>query len=160
MTGHEDGDELVPTFKAVPISQKTSWKSLFNFSSRHHGVILVFALSLSIAAGVAAPALAIFFGKIFDSFSLYGARTIDGDEFMRKVTRNCIALCILGGTLWTLKGGFFGLWMIFGELQANAARDRLFESLLEKDVEWYEMRPSGIGALLPRLQTYACLSFH
>lgn len=141
------------TEESTSAPSNASWKFLFNFSSRQHRLVLVLALLLSVAAGITAPALAIFFGKIFDSFSVYGAGKIDGDQFTRKVTTNAIALCVLGGTIWILKGGYFGLWMIFGELQANNARDRLFESLLEKDVEWYEMRTNGIGALLPRLQT-------
>lgn len=132
---------------------KTKWKSLFNFSSRQHAPILIVALSLSAAAGITGPALAIFFGKIFDSFSAYGSGAADGAMLTRKVSNNAMALCVLGGTVWVLKGGYFGLWMVFGELQAKNARDRLFQNLLEKDLEWYEMRTSGIGALLPRLQT-------
>jgi ATP-binding cassette, subfamily B (MDR/TAP), member 1 len=139
---------------------KTQWKSLFNFFSRQQAPLLTIALFLSTAAGVTGPALAIFFGKIFDAFSAYGAGAADGDMLMHKVSTDSIALCVLGGTVWFLKGGCFALWMVFGELQAKNARDVLFQSLLEKDLEWYEMREGGIGALLPRLQTYVepCLS--
>lgn len=151
----EDGGEELPTPKqGAAGSAKSKWRSLFNFSSRQYAPILIIALFLSTAAGIAGPALAIFFGRIFDSFSAYGASADDGNKFMSKVSRDAIALCILGGTVWVLKGGYFGLWMVFGELQAKNARDQLFQNLLGKDIEWYEMRTRGIGALLPRLQTY------
>ena len=149
------GDEERLTSSPTTIGMaKSKWKSLFNFSSRQHAPILVIALLLSTAAGITGPALAVFFGRIFDSFSAYGSGATDGAMLTRKVSNDAIALCILGGTVWLLKGGYFGLWIGFGELQAKNARDRLFQNLLEKDLEWYEMCTSGIGALLPRLQTY------
>lgn len=151
-----DGEgELLTANPATPGTAKSEWKSLFNFSSRQHLPILIVALVLSTAAGITGPALAYFFGKIFDAFSAYGSGAADGDTLMHKVSRDAIALCVLGGTAWLVKGGYFALWMVFGELQAKNARDLLFQNLLEKDFEWYEMRTSGIGALLPRLQTYA-----
>jgi ATP-binding cassette, subfamily B (MDR/TAP), member 1 len=151
-----DGDEEPLTTKpASPKIAKSEWKSLFNFFSRQHLPVLIVALVLSTGAGVSGPVLAYFFGKIFDSFSNYGSGAANGDTLMRKVSRDAIALSVLGGTIWLAKGGYFALWMVFGELQAKNARDLLFQNLLEKDFEWYEMRTSGIGALLPRLQTWA-----
>jgi ATP-binding cassette, subfamily B (MDR/TAP), member 1 len=149
-------EELLTSSPTSTGTAKSKWKSLFDFSARQHVPILIVALFLSAAAGITGPALAIFFGKIFDSFSAYGSGAADGAMLTRKVSNNAIALCVLGGTVWLLKGGYFGLWMVFGELQAKNARDQLFQNLLGKDLEWYEMRTSGIGALLPRLQTYAC----
>jgi ATP-binding cassette, subfamily B (MDR/TAP), member 1 len=147
-------EELLGSYPETQREPKTKWKSLFSFSSRQHIPILIVALLLSAAAGITGPALAIFFGKIFDAFSAYGSGAADGHVLMHKVSIDAIALCGLGGSVWLLKGGYFGLWMVFGELQAKNARDLLFQNLLEKDLEWYEMRTSGIGALLPRLQTY------
>jgi ATP-binding cassette, subfamily B (MDR/TAP), member 1 len=135
--------------------QKATWKSLFNFSSRRHASILILALFFSIAAGITGPALAIFFGRIFDAFAYYGSGVVDGNLLMHKVSTDAIALCILGGTICLLKGGYFALWMCFGELQAKNVRDQLFQDLLLKHLEWYDLRESGIGTLLPRLQTYA-----
>lgn len=136
---------------------RTRWRSLLNFSSRQHTPVLLAALLLSAAAGITGPALAIFLGKIFGAFSAYGSGATDGPSFTDKVSHYSIALCVIGVAVWFLKGGYFGLWMVFGELQAKEARDQLFQNLLEKDLEWYELRTYGIGALLPRLQTYATL---
>ena len=156
MGNDDDGEEEILTaHPATPVTVKSEWRSLFYFSSRQHLPLLIVALFLSTAAGIAGPALAIFFGKIFDAFSAYGSGAADGHTLTHKVSTDAIALCVLGGTVWLVKGGYFALWMVFGELQAKTARDLLFQNLLEKDFAWYEMRTSGIGALLPRLQTYA-----
>ena len=128
------------------------WSSLFKFTTSKHAIVLGPALCLSVSARVVVPSMAIFFGKIFGSFSNFGAGIIDGDELMHIVSIDAIALVGLGGATWLLKGGFFALWLVFGELQAKAVRDHLFQSLLEKDLEWFEKRESGVGSLLSRLQ--------
>lgn len=143
-----------PTLKASRKVSRTRWRALFSFSSHQHRLILVIGLLLSAAAGITGPALAIFFGKIFNNFTEFGAGLIDGATLTERVAGGAVALCIIGGAVWLLKGGYFGVWMVFGELQAKVARDQLFQNLLEKDLEWYELRANGIGALLPRLQTY------
>jgi hypothetical protein len=43
-------------------------------------------------------------------------------------------------------------WMTFGESQAKSARDRMFEGMLDKEMEWYDSQQVGIGALLIRVQ--------
>lgn len=98
---------------------KATWRSLFSFSSRRHASILIVALCFSTAAGITGPALAIFFGRIFNAFADYGSGGVDGNSLMHKVSTDAIALCVLGGTVWLLKGGYFALWMVFGELQAK-----------------------------------------
>lgn len=152
--GIDEDEEPLTTKPTSPEIAKSEWRSLFNFFSRQHLPVLIVALVLSAAAGITGPVQAYFFGKLFDSFSNYGSGAASGDTLMRKVSRDAVSLSVLGGTIWLAKGGYFALWMVFGELQAKNARDLLFQNLLEKDFEWYEMRTSGIGALLPRLQTW------
>jgi hypothetical protein len=130
------------------------WRSLFNFTSRTHVLPLAIAVLLAIASGIVIPGLAYFLGKIFNSFASFGANKLTGKDLVHKVTHDCIALAGLGSASWLLNGGYFMFWLFFGELQARNVRDKVFNGLLDKDIEWFEMRKSGIGALLPRLQTY------
>ncbi len=104
-------------------------------------------------SGILLPALAIFFGKFFDALSSYGAGAINDDELKQKVLTNVYALIALGGATWLMQGGYFTAWLVFGELQAKDVRDTLFQTLLAKDLEWFEMRSTGVGSLLSRLQT-------
>lgn len=132
---------------------KSKWLSLFNFTIRKHLVPLLSALFLTIGAGILLPVTAIFLGNLFDAFSNFGAEKTTGDQLQERVVNNCIILVALGAATWVLNGGYFTLWVAFGELQAKCVRELLFEDMLRKDLEWFEMRKDGMGAFLPRLQT-------
>ena len=132
---------------------RAGWRALFNFTSRAHAVPLVLGLLLSVASGIIIPALAIFLGKIFDSFTDFGGAGLSGSKLIKKVSVDGIALVGLGSASWLLNGGYFMFWLVFGELQAKNVRDKLFDGMLEKDMEWYDMRKAGVGAIIPRLQT-------
>jgi ATP-binding cassette subfamily B (MDR/TAP) protein 1 len=136
----------------------TSWRALFNFTNRAHLIALLPALILSAVSGVLPAALAIFLGKYFDALANFGAGMINEHELVQKVQINTYGLIAIGGATWLMKGGFFTLWLIFGEMQAKSVRDILFQCLLQKDLEWFEMRSTGVGSLLSRSQTYALRS--
>lgn len=129
------------------------WRSLFNFTSRLHLIPLCVALILSLASGVIIPVFAIILGRIFGLFTNYGAAKISGPELIRNVSSYGKVLVGLGATGGLLNAGFLMFWLVFGELQAKDVRDKLFDGMLEKDMEWYDMRKSGIDTLISRLQT-------
>ena len=135
--------------------QSARWRSLFSFTAHTHAIPLMIAVLLTIASGIVIPGLAYFLGKIFDSFTAFGANKLASNGLRQKVFHDCVALAGLGSASWLLNGGYFMFWLFFGELQARNVRDKLFNGMLDKDLEWFEMQQSGIGALLPRLQTYA-----
>ena len=134
-------------------ARRAGWRSLFNFTRKKHAITLALALILSVTSGVIIPALAIFLGSVFDSFTNFGAGKLSGSALLRKVSLDALALVGLGSASWLLNGGYFMLWLAFGELQAKSVREKLFDGMLEKDMEWYDMRKNGIGALVPRFQT-------
>ena len=53
---------------------------------------------------------------------------------------------------WLASSTFYALFLVFGELQARSARERMFEALLQKDIAWYDTRKGGVAALLPTIQ--------
>jgi ATP-binding cassette subfamily B (MDR/TAP) protein 1 len=133
----------------------TSWRALFSFTDRTYLFILTPALFLSAFSGILLPVVAIFRGKYFDALANYCAGTINDHDLVQKVLLNTYGLIAVGAATWLLKGGYFTVWLVFGEMQAKTVRDKLFQSLLLKDLEWFEIRSSGVGSLLSRLQTYA-----
>lgn len=138
----------------VPGGNKNAhWGSLFNFTTRAHILPLVIAILLSIASGIIIPALAIFIGTLFNLFTEYGAGKLDGPALVHRISRYDIYMLTLGGASMYVNAGYFGFWIYFGELQAKNVRDRLFDGLLEKDMEWFDMRTAGVNTLLSRLQT-------
>lgn len=130
-----------------------TWRALFNFTSKAHILPLILALTLSVASGIVVPALAIFLGDIFDFFTQYGGDEISGPDLVHKVSRYGIYLVGLGCASGVLNAFYFMLWLVFGELQAKTAREKLFNGMLEKEMEWYDMRKAGIDTLITRLQT-------
>lgn len=133
--------------------RKPTWRALFGFTRRDHIFVLLIALIFSLASGIAIPALAIFLGKLFNLITNFGAGHLNGHKLVAKTSTYGLYLVALGCTSAALNAGYFGCWILFGELQAKAVRDRLFDGLLEKDMEWFDMRKAGANAMVQRLQT-------
>ena len=129
------------------------WRSLFAFMNRAHHVPLLIALALSVMSGILIPTLAYILGKIFDSFTDYGSGKISSTTFTSTVSTNALYLVILGSMSWFLNSNYFMFWLFFGELQAKSARDKIYEGMLHKQMEWYDTRKAGINAMIPRFQT-------
>jgi ABC-type multidrug transport system fused ATPase/permease subunit len=134
-----------------------SFSSIFAFTDKKHLTVLIPALLLTTIAGAIKPAIAIFLGLIFDELANFGSGSITGDELLKGVSTWCIALTGLGVATMLVNGGFFYLWLVFGEMQARSVRDKSFLSMMEKDMEWYDLRAEGIGSLLVRIQTWVTL---
>ena len=136
-------------------NKKTQWRALFRFTKRRHLIALVPAVCLSVIVGLVDPAMTILLGKFFNGFAQYSSGDISGDEMMRRIMPAIYGFLLLGASMMILQGGAFACWTIFGEMQAKQVREELFQGLLDKDLEWFEMREQGVGNLLTRLQTYS-----
>ena len=132
---------------------RAGWRSLFIFTTKRHHVTLFFAAAFSVLSGIVMPAVAIVLGIIFDDFTKFGAHQLSRHELVSRITTGCVALAGIASLRWFLNSAFYLLWMVFGELQAKTVRDKLFEGLLNRDIEWYDKRKGGVGALIPRCQT-------
>lgn len=130
------------------------WMALFQFTERRHILALTAAISLAVLSGLVVPLMAVIMGKIFGSFASFGAEKITPEGLVAQVTSQIILLAVLGVGSWVVSGAFFAGWLFFGELQAKVAREKLFDGLVDKDMEWFDMRKSGVAALMSRVQTY------
>jgi ATP-binding cassette, subfamily B (MDR/TAP), member 1 len=111
-----------------PRKTTTSWRALFIFTDRAHLFMLTLDLVLSALSGILLPSVAIFMGKYFDALAKHGAGTISDHELEQKVLLSTYGLLVVGAATWVLKGGYFTLWLVFGEIQAKNARDKLFKA--------------------------------
>lgn len=145
--------ELQPWGTTDNVEVKSSWRSLFVFTTRQHAVPFALALVSTLASALFKPISAIFFGKIFSIFTKFGAGTATAQDTLQEVTKWCIALVGLGGSAWVAEGAYLYSWMAFGEAQARSVRQKMFEGMLDKEMEWYDLRQEGIGSLLIRIQT-------
>ncbi|KAK5460883.1 ATP-dependent permease [Exophiala xenobiotica] len=128
-------------------------RSIFAFTKASHLPVFIPGLLLSAAAGLLQPAMAIFFGKFFNAFSSYASGDIDESTFVDRTSGSIYALLGIGASTLLLKGGVFIFWLNFGELQAQCIRKVLFESLLSRDIEWFDAQTTGMAALLARMHT-------
>lgn len=131
-----------------------NWMSPFFFTRRGHLLVLLPAVFLSSAAGLLQPAMALYFGKFFDVFSEYATDEIDATTFITRALSFIYTLLAIGVATFLCKGSLFSFWLVFGEMQARSIRELLFESLLDRELEWYESRTTGVGTLLARIHTY------
>jgi ATP-binding cassette, subfamily B (MDR/TAP), member 1 len=141
-------------------AHRASVSSIFAFTSEKHLAVLIPALLLMTIAGAIKPAITIFLGRILDELARFGAGSTKGDELLKNVSIWCIALTGLGIATMLVNGGFFSLWLVFGEMQARSVRDKAFLSMLEKEMEWYDLRADDIGSLLVRIQTCVTLELN
>ena len=131
---------------------KAPWRALFFFTTKANIPLLVFAIAISIISGALDPAKSYLMGKAFGGFTSYASGTLHADEFIHLEKKYVYYLLIVSGGAWIATFLELTCWLAFGELQAKSARDRLFHGLLRKEIEWYDLRKNGIGALLPRIQ--------
>ena len=99
------------------------------------------------------PALALFLGKIFDYFTRFGAGQINGHDLKQDVSSYARYLVGLGCASGLLNACFYLLWMKFGELQAMGAREKLFNGMIEKEMEWYDRLTTVFSTHSSRLQS-------
>ena len=132
---------------------KATWMSLFSFTKRRHWPILTLSLFLSVASGLIIPIMSVLLGQTFGAFALLGSGAMTIEDFMKKITTGVIQMSALGFAGWISHGGFFAVWLYFGELQAKTVREMLFEGLIFKELAWYENRKNGLSALLSKCQT-------
>lgn len=132
---------------------KSSFKSLFTFTTKKHTLNLALSIIFAILSGVLKPISAIFYGKVFSALTDYGLGISTSQETLHDVSKWVIAITILGVVVWLFEGLFLCSWMVFGELQARSVREKMFAGMLEKELEWFDLRKEGIASLLIRIET-------
>ncbi|KAF2751990.1 P-loop containing nucleoside triphosphate hydrolase protein [Sporormia fimetaria CBS 119925] len=133
--------------------RQVGWKLLFSFTTRRHIPLLFGALLVATIAAATQPANAVLFGLLFRKFADYGAGNISGAELLHKTSEYCIYLTAVCAVCLVASSLNCTLFMSFGELQVRSARERVFNALLGKNIEWYDTRENGIAAYLPSLQS-------
>ncbi|KAJ5090795.1 hypothetical protein N7532_009479 [Penicillium argentinense] len=130
----------------------SSWKSLFNFTARSHLPSLIIGSIFALLAGCVTPVLAVFFGDVFDAFTVFGAGQIEVDELHRKIGKGCLGMVGLGTAGWFLNGAYYAAFIAFAELQVSTIRENVFIELLSRDLAWFEAQTEGSGALFSGIQ--------
>lgn len=105
-----------------------------------------------VAAGLK-TLLAVLLGKTFDVITNYAIGVASDEETKQGVAKWCFVLFGVGGANWIANMAFLALWIAFGELQAHSARRDVFDTLLWKEMSWFDCQEQGVSSLLVRIQT-------
>lgn len=129
-----------------------SWKHLFVFTKREHARFIVSAIVATLIVGAGKTVYAIILGSIFNVVANFGAGAIKGQETLTDVSFWCMIFVVLGLVFWLANAVFIGLWIMFGELNANIARNTLFMALLKKEMVWFDTLEEGTTSSMAKIQ--------
>ncbi|KAH6609033.1 hypothetical protein Trco_002379 [Trichoderma cornu-damae] len=132
---------------------RSSFKHLFCFTRWTHAGPLVAAFAAAAAFAAVKSVYSVILGKIFDVVSDFGAGHRSSTETLHRISHWGLILLGLGIANWLVSAAFLSLWIVFGELQANSARQDIFDSLLSNKMSWFDSLDQGISSLLVRIQT-------
>ncbi|KAL6712575.1 ATP-dependent permease [Coniothyrium glycines] len=133
---------------------QVGWKALFSFTTKKHVPVICGAVLAATIAALTMPVFAVLYGLIFREYTSYGAGLISSEELIDNVSRCCVMLTGVAALNWISNSIYFSLFLAFGELQARSARDKVFDSLMKKDMAWYDTHETGVLALLPAVQSH------
>ena len=96
------------------------------------GILIIFTLVSTVAAGLVPPALAILTGRVFNSLVL-SEKHENTDILVRSM-----AIMALGGASLPTTWASISAWMLLGERCGFGIRRRLLYKYLENPFEWYD----------------------
>ncbi|KAI5805277.1 P-loop containing nucleoside triphosphate hydrolase protein [Peziza echinospora] len=114
--------------------------------------VVALALLFTMISGLTIPLMSVLLGAIFDTFALYSGGKLTDKEFTDHVSYTAVRLVLLGVTTIVTSGMAAGLWTIIGEAQAYQARKEVLDGLLMKELEWFDRRKKGVGAIVAKTQ--------
>jgi ATP-binding cassette subfamily B (MDR/TAP) protein 1 len=148
-----DREETLPqTDEERDYISRVGWKTLFTFTTKQHIPVLIGGIVAASVAALTMPTFAVLYGRVSGQYTSYGKEEIGSNKFSGNVTKLCIILTGIGALNWIANSFYFFFFLVFGELQARSARDRIFDALIKKDMAWFDTRESGIAALLLTVQ--------
>src|SRR6202012_5872221 len=98
------------------------------------------------------PAQSYLLGRAFGTLTGFSS----GVELELQSKRDMLVWCLcfvgLGTCSWIFNALFFAGWALFGELQAQAARERLFKALISRELEWFDQNKEGTSTMVGKSQ--------
>ncbi|KAI4690534.1 uncharacterized protein J4E88_002005 [Alternaria novae-zelandiae] len=110
---------------------------------------LLGGIAMASVAALSMPAFAILYGLVSGQYTSYGEGSRSSSQLMSNMARFCVILTALATLNWIADSFYYLFFLMFGELQARSARNRIFDALIKKDMAWIDTREDGIAAFLP-----------
>lgn len=127
------------------------WKAIFGFTAYRHVLILIPALCCSAISGAAVPVQSYLVGQVFQSFTQFASGTRDVSSFKHILSKYIVYTAFVATAHGLASMTSFFCFHVFGDLQARSAREKIFATLLHRNIGWFDTRQDGINALSTRL---------
>ncbi|CAK7225247.1 ATP-dependent permease [Sporothrix eucalyptigena] len=139
---------------ALPSKEKQPGLAhLFVACTRQDVLVAVLATSASAAVAAAKTAYALLLGETFQAITDYGSGSLSAHNTLHQVGRWCLWLTVLGVGMAIFSALLMALWIVHGETRARTVRLKLFQSLLAKDMAWFDKRGGGMASLMTEQYT-------
>ncbi|EFX02238.1 ABC a-pheromone efflux pump [Grosmannia clavigera kw1407] len=120
--------------------------------------ILVPAVAASAVVAGAKTAYALILGEIFQTISDFGSGRVSVHDTVRTISTWCLGLVGLGAGKALISFLMMVMWITHGESRARSVRLQLFQSLLEKEMAWFDTRRGGMSSLMTEQNTQVLAS--
>lgn len=144
-------DEDSARVQPKPVAKLSSLFSFFPNSCAFY--YLLIACLATVASGLVAPAMSVVIGKIFESLLKFDLETYEKNVLRAEVEGFIWYLVGLGIGAFISNGVLNVMWQRCADLQAKRARECVFEGLMARELEWFDKRKHGVGAMLTQIQT-------
>jgi hypothetical protein len=105
------------------------------------------AIILAGAAAIVPMYMTILVGDAFGAFSYFPldyrqSTSEDRANLMASISHSCLILTLVGAAGWVVNCIMIGLWVRVGELIAHRLRSAVFDSVMRRGMEWFDL---GMG---------------
>jgi ATP-binding cassette subfamily B (MDR/TAP) protein 1 len=128
------------------------WNHLFAFTTPKQYGTIVGAVATACVVAAGKTIYTVLLGKIFDIATKYGSNLLGGQDTLAQISQWCGYLTVLGVAMWLLSSIDMALWITSGELRAVAAKNTLFATMIQKEMDWFDLRGDGMASMAIQTQ--------
>ncbi|KAK9374380.1 P-loop containing nucleoside triphosphate hydrolase protein [Lipomyces chichibuensis] len=150
-------EKLYPSIDDQLLNIRPSYLSLFRFVRRKDAVPILLGIIMTVISGVHPSVTSILIGKVFNCISAYVVAESSGHKESYPLTSKVapylvgmLSVGLISILIWNL---LLFSWTWVAENQLEMARGMLLESLMTKDIAWYDGLDSS-GALVTKTQKF------
>ncbi|XP_038049400.1 ATP-dependent translocase ABCB1-like isoform X2 [Patiria miniata] len=144
--------------RVVEVEMKTRQVSslqLFRFAGPFEILLIVLAIVLSFAQGIALPLVLFFFGRVTDSFIDVGQQTYAMNQNRTAGSADCpffdVSIIVNFSGYYAILGGIIMvvaylqnmLWNLSAERQIHKIRLRFYQAIVRQEIAWFDTHKAG-----------------
>lgn len=122
---------------------------LYMFLEKADMPLVVCATAVTLLSSLGPTALSILMGRIFGVLSKYTSGLyLERTDFKHDSIIACFSLAALGGALFVCDWLMISLWMKLGEIQQLKLRQKLYNTIFDRQLSWFDENPELNGDII------------